>query len=89
MHFVRAVPPPLSCLRVISQGVTWKTLQLGEVVDANRMASTPFQLNFVIERKDETVCTKTLTAEELSTFRKVSTAGELSVPSEAASGRGT
>lgn len=53
------------------QGVKWKTLQLGEVVDANRMASTPYLLNFRTERKDEAVCTKALTNDELATFRKV------------------
>lgn len=51
----------------------WKALQLGEVVDANRMASTPYLLNFRTERKDEAVCTKPLTNDELATFRKVRT----------------
>ncbi len=52
------------------QGVRWKTLQLGEVVDANRMASTPYMLNFMTDRQ-ETVCEKALTPAELATFRKV------------------
>ena len=51
------------------QGVRWKTLHLGEVVDANRMASTPYLLNFM-ENKQETVCEKALTNDELSKFRQ-------------------
>mmetsp|Transcript_13838 Transcript_13838/g.29854 ORF Transcript_13838/g.29854 Transcript_13838/m.29854 type:complete len:608 (+) Transcript_13838:164-1987(+) len=52
------------------EGVKWKTLQLGEVVDANRMASTPYLLNFKADRKDELVCEKALTNDELAKFRE-------------------
>ncbi len=51
------------------QGVQWKTLQLGEVVDANRMASTPYLLNYLTDRL-ETVCEKSLSVADLKTFRK-------------------
>lgn len=56
------------------QGVKWKSLHLGEVVDANRMASTPYLLNFLTDRL-ETVCEKTLSDADLKSFRKVSTIG--------------
>ncbi|KAG1664039.1 hypothetical protein FOA52_010458 [Chlamydomonas sp. UWO 241] len=58
------------------EGVKWKTLHLGEVVDANRMASTPYVLTFTEHRLNavrspvETVCTKTLSNTELEDFRK-------------------
>lgn len=55
-----------------SGGVKWKTLGMGEVVDANRMASTPYLLNFNKERTNELVCEKQLSSEELQKFRKVS-----------------
>ncbi len=56
-------------------GVKWKTLGMGEVVDANRMASTPYQLSFRTDRKDEVVCEKTLSQDDLSVFRKVGGGG--------------
>lgn len=52
-------------------GVRWKTLGMGEVVDANRMASTPYDLSFRVERANQTVCRKTLTEEEVERFRDV------------------
>eukprot|EP00878_Enallax_costatus_P011698 GHUV01012213.1.p1 GENE.GHUV01012213.1~~GHUV01012213.1.p1 ORF type:complete len:157 (+),score=23.99 GHUV01012213.1:127-597(+) len=52
------------------EGVRYKTLGMGEVVDANRMATTPYALNFMVDRKDEKVCDKTLTDEDMVIFRK-------------------
>jgi hypothetical protein len=43
-----------------------------QVVDANRMATTPYQLNFMVDRKDEKTCEKTLTDEDMIKFRRVS-----------------
>eukprot|EP00882_Tetradesmus_deserticola_P008078 GHRQ01008508.1.p1 GENE.GHRQ01008508.1~~GHRQ01008508.1.p1 ORF type:complete len:612 (+),score=239.25 GHRQ01008508.1:279-2114(+) len=51
-------------------GVRYKTLGMGEVVDANRMVTTPYQLNFLVERKGEKTCEKTLTDEDMSKFRR-------------------
>lgn len=45
---------------------------IGELVDANRMASTSYKLNFQTARKNEVICERTLKAEELNKFRKVS-----------------
>lgn len=53
-------------------GVRYKTLGMGEVVDANRMATTPYQLNFKTDRKDEVICEKTLSDDDMAKFRKVS-----------------
>lgn len=52
-------------------GVRYKTLGMGEVVDANRMATTPYQLNFRTDRKDEVICEKTLSDDDMIKFRKV------------------
>lgn len=35
------------------------------------MASTSYNLNFKVDRKEEEICTKTLSQEELKTFRTV------------------
>mmetsp|Transcript_12387 Transcript_12387/g.21901 ORF Transcript_12387/g.21901 Transcript_12387/m.21901 type:complete len:371 (-) Transcript_12387:11-1123(-) len=53
-----------------SGGVKWKTLGIGEVVDANRMASTPYALHFQTARKDVVICEKTMGEADLNMFRK-------------------
>lgn len=53
------------------EGIKHKILGMGEVVDANRMASTPYALNFRTERKAEEVCTVQLDEEKLDKFRRV------------------
>jgi hypothetical protein len=45
-------------------------LGIGEVVDANRMASTEYKLSFRTDRKGEVICSKTLTSDNLSKFRQ-------------------
>lgn len=52
------------------EGIKWKTLGMGEVVDANRMATTPYDLAFRVERDNEEICEKDLTVEELEKFRR-------------------
>lgn len=54
-------------------GIKWKTLGIGEVVDANRMASTEYKLNFRTDRKNQEICSRTLTAGDLGKFRQVGT----------------
>jgi hypothetical protein len=44
---------------------------MGEVVDANRMATTPYDLSFRVDRKDDIVCEKTLSQDDIVSFRKV------------------
>lgn len=51
-------------------GIKWKTLGIGEVVDSNRMASTSYKLNFQTARKNEAICEKTLTSDDVEKFRK-------------------
>lgn len=43
---------------------------MGEVVDANRMANTPYDLGFRVDRRNELICEKSLSADELNKFRK-------------------
>jgi hypothetical protein len=43
-----------------------------QVVDANRMASTPYDLSFRVERANQTICKKTLSSDDLEKFRDVS-----------------
>lgn len=52
-------------------GVKWKTLGLGEVVDANRMATTRYKLDFKKDKTNEVICESTLSSEPLDEFRKV------------------
>jgi hypothetical protein len=52
---------------------------MGEVVDANRMATTPYQLNFRTDRKDQVICEKTLSDDDMAKFRKVSATVYLSL----------
>jgi hypothetical protein len=35
------------------------------------MATTPYELNFMVERKSEKTCEKTLTDEDMIKFRRV------------------
>ncbi|GIL73933.1 hypothetical protein Vretimale_5121 [Volvox reticuliferus] len=51
-------------------GVKHKLLGMGEVVDANRMASTLYQLQFRKNRQREVICESVLDAEHLAKFRK-------------------
>lgn len=51
-------------------GIKHKILGMGEVVDANRMASTPYQLNFRTEHKGQEVCVVQLDSEKLKEFRR-------------------
>eukprot|EP00775_Hariotina_reticulata_P009632 gene9632-9792_t len=51
-------------------GVRYKTLGMGEVVDANRMATTSYALNFRVNRKEEHICDVTLTDDDMMKFRK-------------------
>ncbi|MEW5306091.1 MAG: hypothetical protein WDW36_008585 [Sanguina aurantia] len=51
-------------------GVKYKTLGMGEVVDANRMASTPYMLNFNSDRTNAVICETPLSQDNLVKFRK-------------------
>jgi len=49
-------------------------MALLQVVDANRMATTSYALNFRVNRKEEHVCEVTLTDDDMMKFRRVSIA---------------
>lgn len=46
-----------------------------QVVDANRMATLPYLLNFMVDRKDEKTCERILTDDDMVKFRRVSMGG--------------
>eukprot|EP00798_Chlamydomonas_sp_ICE-L_P025390 gene25390-11054_t len=52
------------------EGTKWKTLHLGEVVDANRMASTGYLLSFKDDKTNVDACTAALGSAEVAKFRK-------------------
>jgi hypothetical protein len=54
-----------------AEGVKYKTLRMGEVVDANRMAATPYDLAFRVDRRDAVLCEKHLKKDDITKFRKV------------------
>ena len=43
------------------------------------MATTPYDLKFRVDRKDEPVCTKTLSSDDVAKFRRVSSGMLVSV----------
>lgn len=51
------------------------------------MASTPYDLNFKVERKDVVVCERKLTADDLVKFRRVGAPGR-PAPAQVAGGQG-
>lgn len=65
-------PPTTPMLLQPPDGVKWKALGLGELVDANRMSSTPFKLDFKENVHNAEVCSKQLNIEEMLRFRRVS-----------------
>jgi hypothetical protein len=53
-------------------GIKYKILtHFGEVIDANRDASTPFQLPFRVDKPKTQLCKRHLEKEEVASFRKV------------------
>jgi hypothetical protein len=47
-----------------------KLLTLGEVVDGNRMVATPYELSFKKDKQRTTLCSKTISGDDLDAFRK-------------------
>lgn len=85
-HRPRGQLLPLPC---VTSGLVDKHLTAADfvqVVDANRMATTPYDLNFMIDRKEEKVCEKTLTDEDMVKFRKVSLPVHTRTPVSSADG---
>ena len=49
--------------------MTYKWLTVGELVDSNRLAKTPYNINFKKDRERTVVCNKTVTSDELQKLR--------------------
>lgn len=54
-----------------SDGLKYKILGMGEVMDANRMAQTPYTLPFRTDLSREILCSRTLGSKDLEQFRQV------------------
>eukprot|EP01025_Chloroclados_australasicus_P021661 TRINITY_DN2271_c0_g1_i1.p1 TRINITY_DN2271_c0_g1~~TRINITY_DN2271_c0_g1_i1.p1 ORF type:complete len:602 (-),score=61.60 TRINITY_DN2271_c0_g1_i1:553-2358(-) len=53
-----------------TNGIQYKALGLGEVVDANRLASTPYELNFRVDYDNKVLCNPSLNREEVEQLRR-------------------
>ena len=51
-------------------GKVSKREDLGEVLQGDRMSSTPYSVPFRVDRDDESLCHRTLGAKDLKRFRK-------------------
>ena len=51
-------------------GKVSKREDLGEVLQGDRMSSTPYSVLFRVDRDDESLCHRTLGAKDLKRFRK-------------------
>eukprot|EP00232_Nephroselmis_pyriformis_P024087 CAMPEP_0182865824 /NCGR_PEP_ID=MMETSP0034_2-20130328/7890_1 /TAXON_ID=156128 /ORGANISM="Nephroselmis pyriformis, Strain CCMP717" /LENGTH=611 /DNA_ID=CAMNT_0024998143 /DNA_START=30 /DNA_END=1865 /DNA_ORIENTATION=+ len=51
-------------------GIEHKSEDLGEVLEGDRMMSTPYHVDFRVDREHEVLCEKDLSAKELGKFRK-------------------
>ena len=51
-------------------GKVEKTEALGEVLEGDRMVSTPYDLSFLQDYKNEVICKKDLTEKDLELLRK-------------------
>ena len=51
-------------------GQEHKPENLGEVLDANRLVTTPYDVSFRVDRDNEKLCSKMLEQEDLKSFRK-------------------
>lgn len=55
-------PPP--------EGAEHKSEDLGEVLEGDRMVSTPYDVSFLVDRPSIKLCSKELNAKDLKKFRK-------------------
>ena len=51
-------------------GVVHKSEDLGEVLEGDRMMSTPYDVSFRVDKEHEELCQKELTAKDLKSFRR-------------------
>jgi len=57
------------CLPADNQ-IGYKSEDLGEVLEGDRMVGTPYDISFRVDRDNESLCKKTLNAKDLKKFRK-------------------
>lgn len=53
----------------MAENLIEKKQTLGEILSGDRLVSSPFNLNFLVDRDSEILCRKNLTKEEVSQFR--------------------
>jgi hypothetical protein len=69
-HLLSTLAAP-ACAVQPEGGVKYKLLRLGEVMDANRMATTPYVLEFMKDKENAVICEKMLSAEDQKKFKRV------------------
>lgn len=52
------------------EGKEYKTEGLGEVLEGDRLVSTPYSIKFRVDKENEILCSRELTAKDLKKFRK-------------------
>ena len=57
------------CLPADNQ-IGYKSEDLGEVLEGDRMVGTPYDISFRVDRDNESLCKKTLNSKDLKKFRK-------------------
>ena len=57
------------CLPADNQ-IGYKSEDLGEVLEGDRLVGTPYDISFRVDRDNESLCKKTLNSKDLKKFRK-------------------
>ena len=52
------------------EGKEYKTEGLGEVLEGDRLVSTPYSIKFRVDKENEILCSRELTEKDLKIFRK-------------------
>ena len=52
------------------EGKEYKTEGLGEVLEGDRLVTTPYSIKFRVDKENEILCSRELTAKDLKKFRK-------------------
>lgn len=53
-----------------AQGKEYKTEGLGEVLEGDRLVTTPYDIQFKLDRENEVLCSRELGIKDLAKFRK-------------------
>ena len=52
------------------EGKEYKPEGLGEVLEGDRLVNTPYDIKFRVDKENELLCSRELTAKDLQKFRK-------------------